>query len=239
MALQRLGCYPIGPESCTTAREKRGAIEYRVDKILHARIMHIRVGRQVFLPTRIFESGAIERRQVQFALGPGNAELVALDPRMPAHVHDRAQLVLVLNHYRRRIFHREGVDNVRELTGDPRRLSKKEIQDVNAVAGDVVQRSAARLSGVQQPRAMQLCGRYLRVARRLSEHWLANHASADQFPGAMDLGICTAIVGYAQGAAAPARLRDHPFRLGQVHGQRLLAEDVPMGCECGDGLRSV
>src|SRR5207245_10221352 len=64
---------------------------------------------------------------------------------------------------------------------------------------------------------MQLCGRYLRVARRPSEHWLANHPAADQLPGAMDLGICTAIVGYAQGAAALARLRDHPFRLGQVH----------------------
>src|SRR5215468_2692139 len=89
----RLGGHPIGPESRTTARQEWGAIEYGIHKILHARIVHVRVGWQVFLPARIHESRAIQRRQIHFALGPDNAELVAFNSRMPANVDDRAQLV--------------------------------------------------------------------------------------------------------------------------------------------------
>jgi hypothetical protein len=66
-------------------------------KILLARVVHVRVGLQAFLPAGIGERRPLERREIHFALGPDDAELIALDPRVPADVHGRAQNVLVFN----------------------------------------------------------------------------------------------------------------------------------------------
>ena len=43
--------------------------------------------------------------------------------------------------------------HIRELGGDSPGLAEKKIQDVNAMGGDVEQRSAACLGGINQPSA--------------------------------------------------------------------------------------
>src|SRR6516165_8774153 len=82
------------------------------------------------------------------------------------------------------------------ITVGVRRLPEKEIQDVDAVGGDVVKRSSARTGGVQKPRAWRVCGDRRGVAGGPREDRLANRAAADQLHGAMDLGVCAAIVCY-------------------------------------------
>jgi len=75
---------------------------------------------------------------------------------VPANVYHAANSACVLSHHSRVVFHRIGMHHIRELGSDSQRLAEKKIQNVNAMRGDVEQRSASRLGGIDQPTAAVL-----------------------------------------------------------------------------------
>ena len=119
-----------------------------------------------------------------------------------------------------------------------RRLSEEEVQNVDAVRGDIEQRSTAGFGGIDQPTAAALPVKP-GVAGELGKHGFSDRASFEQLFRPLHLGIRAAIVGDAERLTALVCDLNHRTGLGLVHGHRLFAEHMLARSKSLNCLRGV
>ena len=175
-------------------------------------------------PSRLRCRGCGIRRGLTF-----ECQRTSTTPRTPSVVFD---------HHGGVVFDGVVMHHVRELGGDAQRLAEKKIQNIDAVRGDVEERSASGLGGIDQPTAAAGSVKP-HVVGQFGEHGLADRACCEQLFGALHFGIAAAIVGDAERLAAFICGLNHGAGLGLVHGHRLFAEHVLAGAERLNRLRRV
>src|SRR5262249_53712289 len=89
--------YPVRPDRRFARRKQWRAVQNSSNEVLDIWIVQIRVGRVVLFAAGIDESPAVQRRQVDRAIGPSDSKLVALDTAVPADVQNAAYTVLVFD----------------------------------------------------------------------------------------------------------------------------------------------
>src|ERR1700680_3948517 len=102
---------------------------------------------------RMHELGPAQRIEIDLALGANDAELIAHNIGMPAHVHDTAHTSLVLNHSRGVVLDRPLKYGVRHHSRCARWFPEQVIHKINTVAGNIEERSAARQLRIKEPGA--------------------------------------------------------------------------------------
>jgi hypothetical protein len=106
----------------------------------------------------------------------------------------------------------------------------------NALANNSTRRQLGIMDQLSDPALSELVDALSRVYKSAAEARLLFADPLGQVRSHAALARCTSRVTLR---AADQFLRNHRFRLGRVHGQRLFTQDVPVGCECGHALRSV
>src|ERR1019366_2612443 len=130
--------------------------------------------------TRHTQFRAVQRVQPDLAFGPNDAELVAWDARIPAHIDNAVDTAVELYDNSRRVLDAHGVNRVGCDAGGAARTAKEEIQGVDAVGGNVVERTASGQRWVAQPGA--LFALEPAVAVGLRKDGLADGALRDELP---------------------------------------------------------
>ena len=74
--------------------------------------------------------------------------------RVPANIHDSAHAAGVVDHHGCIVFYRVVMNSIREMAGGPQRLAEEEIQHIDAVRGDIEERAASGLRGIEEPAAI-------------------------------------------------------------------------------------
>jgi hypothetical protein len=146
-----------------------------------------------------------------------------------------------LDENRRRILDGDLMNGIRQDAGGAAWLAKEKIQGVDAMRGDVVERAAARPSGIEEPvfgpvRALRL---QPGVAIGFGKEGLADGSLRHELPGTQELGKEPAVIRDGEEAVAGTRRGHHRLSLRVVHRGRFFAEDVFAGLKGGDGLRAV
>src|ERR1700722_5599183 len=110
-------------------------------------------------------------------------------------------------------------------------LAEEEVQDIDAMGGDVVQRPSAGLGGIDQPTAIAFSSIKPSVAGEFGEHGLADRAGFQQLFCTQNFGISAAIESYAENASTFFGGLHHRSRFGLVHGHRLLTQHMLAGAK--------
>jgi hypothetical protein len=90
----------------------------------------------------MLESWTVEGREDYVAFGADDAEVIAVDTRVPADIHHPADAAFVFDHQSSRVFDRQLVHHVGDLAADAGGLAEQEVEDVDAVRSDVVERTS-------------------------------------------------------------------------------------------------
>src|SRR5271169_1858809 len=125
--------------------------------------MQVGVGRQKFFPIRENYFRPAQRREVQLAVGSDDAELVAVDARVPSHVDNTANLARVINQHGGVVFHSGVVNGARKMSAGALRLPEKVIQQINPMGPDVEEWTASCQRRVKQPGTFAILGGEPRV----------------------------------------------------------------------------
>ena len=158
---------------------------------------------------------------------------------MPAHIHHGAQARIVFGQNRGIVFHRDSVHQCGTVPGGPHRPAEQIIHQVDAMAGDIVQRPAAGLRRVEQPIPRGARRVEPIVSRGLGKNRTPDGSRRQQFARPLHLRIHAPVIGNAQRSSGffGGLLDGHGLLV--VHRHRLLAQHVPAGAQRGDGLRGV
>src|SRR5207244_3357602 len=100
-------------------------------------------------------------------------------------VDDPSYAALVFNQHGCVVFHGPLVNGIRELRHHPPWLSEKIVEYIDAMAGDVEQRSTTRELRIEQPRAEFALRRRRAMMICLGQHRTPDRALLDEFPGAL------------------------------------------------------
>ena len=191
---------------------------------------------------RINEVGSIEGRYFDLTFGATDAAFVAAEFRVPANVDDAADIPPAYSIITRGVvFDRVMMNCVRELSARSLRLAEKKIQDVDAVGGDVEERSTSRLDGVDEPAAAALAIKPA-VTGEFGDDRTPDGSGFQQLLRALHFRIAAAIVSDTERLAAVfyglrlGRLQ-HGAGLRLVHRHGLLAEHMLAGAQGLNGLR--
>src|SRR5947209_3553411 len=84
-----------------------------------------------------------QRSQIYFPVRSDYPALIAIYSRMPAHVYNTAHAAFVFNQNGGIIFYRQSMNCIPKLRSDANRLAKPVIEDIDAMARDIVQRPAS------------------------------------------------------------------------------------------------
>src|SRR5581483_1364330 len=109
-----------------------------------------------------------------------DAELVTRRMRMPAHIDDPAHAGLVLGDHGGVVFHRDGLNERGKMSGGTQRPAEEVVHQVDAMAGDVVQRASAGEGGVEKPVTRAPVGRRPAVRGRLGEYGPSDGPGCEQ-----------------------------------------------------------
>lgn len=231
----------VGPDGLLAWASERRAVEDGGDKVFYAGIVQVGVRGECFFVIAEAENRATQRIEIDFAVGSDDAELVAVNVRIPADIHSGVDAGGVLDEDGGGIFDGHLVGGVGEQAGGVARLAEEEVHGINAMTCGVEERASAGESGIEEP-ASGLVWRIVAapfMAIGLGEYRLANGARGDELAGANELGIETAIVCDGEEALMSARGGEHGFGGSEVDGGGFFAEYVLTGMKTGDGLGSM
>jgi hypothetical protein len=89
------------------------------------------------------ENRAAQRVEIHLATGSDDAKLIPADARIPARIHRGMDAARVLNKNGRRVLYADLMNSVTEKAGGAQGFAEKEIHSVDAMAGNVVKRTAS------------------------------------------------------------------------------------------------
>ena len=153
---------------------------------------------------------------------------------MPPRIDDRPRSAFVIDEHGRAVLHVPRMHDVRKLSRHRRGAAEQEIEDVDAMAGRVIERTAARHGRIEQPRPEPVLVVKPVVSRGEAEHRPSDRARGDQFLRPRHLRIFAPIVGHAEELAGLGRGRSHRACLGITEPHRLFAQHVLSGAQRGD-----
>jgi hypothetical protein len=107
---------PVRPDRRVPARNQRRLAQHRIHKIFHHRIMQIGVRRKLFPSTGIDQFRPVQRTHFHLPSSAADAAFVAPHLGMPAHVHDPAYAICIVNHDGGIVFDVIVVNRVREMS---------------------------------------------------------------------------------------------------------------------------
>ena len=96
---------PVRPERISSAGQQRSFAFHRVHKVFDQGSMYVSVDWQILASAGINQLGTVQRTQLHFAFSAKDAALIPLHLRMPAHVHDAAYAIRVVDQHGRIVFH--------------------------------------------------------------------------------------------------------------------------------------
>lgn len=228
----------VGPKGLVAGTSERRAVEDSGDEVFYAGIVDVVVRGEGFFAIAETEDGAVERIEIDFAFGADDAELVALDARVPADIDDGMDAGGILDEDCGGVFDGLLMDGVGEQAGGAGRLAEEEIHGVDAMAGGVEERAAAGHGGIEAP-ALGLIRRVVGapfMTVGLGKDGLADDALGDELAGADELGTEAAVVSDGEETLMSAGGGEHRLRVGEIESGGFFAEDVLAGMQSGDGM---
>ena len=141
----------IGPEDLFAGTGERHAVEDGRDEVFNAGIVDVFVRGERFLMIGDAEDGAAERIKIDFAVGSYDAELVALDMRVPANVNGGMDAGRILEEDGGGILDGRLENGVGEQAGGAGWFPEEEVHGIDAMTSCIKERAAAGFLGIEEP----------------------------------------------------------------------------------------